>query len=229
MSSQYERELRQVLAGVPTGVEAVIRSCKPPEKERMRLVLERPFLVVRAAGSGMEGTGDLLALRGDLCFPIEVKSTKADKLYLSGRTKDQYDAMVNEGERCNLMPLYAHRLKGVRGDSWRVFRVETSNLTGRLRQLEKWIPPFPKTRTGSNYLNWEDGMPLNRFVALVCSRAGSEAATLSGLTARAAPTETRTVLPKTSNDVPKQSTLTPAMKARTQTNVLAELARRRSS
>ena len=100
MSSQYERELRQVLAGVPSGVEGVIRSCSPIEKERMRLVLNRPFLVVRAAGSGMEGTGDLLALRGDLCFPIEVKSTKADKLYLSGRTKDQYDAMVSEGERC---------------------------------------------------------------------------------------------------------------------------------
>ena len=89
VSSQYERELRQVLAGVPKGVEAVIRSCSPVEKEKMRQVVYRPFLVVRAAGSGMEGTGDLLALRGDLCFPIEVKSTRAEKLYLSGRTKDQ--------------------------------------------------------------------------------------------------------------------------------------------
>ena len=23
-------------------------------------------------------------------------------------------------ERCGLMPLYAHRLKGIRGDSWRI-------------------------------------------------------------------------------------------------------------
>ena len=89
MASQYERELRQVLAGVDKGVEAVIRSCTEEEKEKMRLVTGRPFLVVRAAGSGMEGTGDLLALRGDICFPIEVKSTKASKLYLSGRTMDQ--------------------------------------------------------------------------------------------------------------------------------------------
>ena len=228
MSSQYERELRQVLAGVPTGVEAVIRSCSVPEKERMRLVIDRPFLVVRAAGSGMEGTGDLLALRGDLCFPIEVKSTKADKLYLSGRTKDQYDAMVNEGERCHLMPLYAHRLKGVRGDSWRIFRVETSNLTGRLRQLEKWIPPFPKTRTGSNYLNWSDGMPLNQFISLVCSKVGLDRTTLSSLTARTPPSN-REPLPDTTANVPGQAPLTPALKARTQTNVLAELARRRSS
>ena len=228
MSSQYERELRQVLAGVPKGVESVIRSCTPTEKERMRLVLNRPFLVVRAAGSGMEGTGDLLVLRGDLCFPIEVKSTKANKLYLSGRTKDQYDAMVHEGERCHLMPLYAHRLKGVRGDSWRIFRVETSNLTGRLRQLEKWIPPFPKNRNGSNYLNWEDGMPLNQLVALLCSTAGSEASSLAGLTSRASPPLTSS-LPSTSAGVPQPAPITPALRARTQTNVLAELARRRSS
>ncbi len=227
MSSQYERELRQVLAGVPSGVEGVIRSCSPIEKERMRLVLHRPFLVVRAAGSGMEGTGDLLALRGDLCFPIEVKSTKADKLYLSGRTKDQYDAMVNEGERCHLMPLYAHRLKGVRGDSWRIFRVETSNLSGRLRQLEKWIPAFPKTRNGSNYLNWEDGMPLNQLIALLCSTAGAEAASLAGLTARSS-TISPSALPDTASDVPQPAALSPALRGRTQTNVLAELARRRS-
>ena len=151
----------------------------------MRQVVYRPFLVVRAAGSGMEGTGDLLALRGDLCFPIEVKSTRAEKLYLSGRTKDQYAAMVNEGERCKLMPLYAHRRKGVRGDSWRIFRVQTSNLSGRLRLLEKSIPPFPTNRNGSVYLNWEDGMPLNEFIALVCSTAGSDMDALHSLEVRA--------------------------------------------
>ena len=55
MSSQYERELRQVIAGVPAGVEAVIKSCTEQQKEQMRLAITRPFLVVRAAGSGMEG------------------------------------------------------------------------------------------------------------------------------------------------------------------------------
>ena len=72
MSSQYERELRTVLAGIPKGVDAVTRSCNPLEKARAMQVINRPFLVVRAAGSGMEGSGDLLALRGDICFPIEV-------------------------------------------------------------------------------------------------------------------------------------------------------------
>ena len=79
MGSQYERELRAVLAGIPKGVEAVTRSCDPVAKAKAMQVVERPFLVVRAAGSGMEGSGDLLALRGDMCFPIEVKTSKKSK------------------------------------------------------------------------------------------------------------------------------------------------------
>lgn len=173
MSSQYERELRAVLAGVPKGVDAVTRSCDSVEKARARQVLERPFLVVRAAGSGMEGSGDLLALRGDLCFPIEVKSSKKPKLYLSGRTWDQYQSMIYEGKRCDLMPLYAYRLKGVRGDSWRIFRVEVGRLSGRLGILTRRIPALPLTRNGKPFLDWEQGMPLHLFLALVCRKSTS--------------------------------------------------------
>ena len=167
--SKYERELLAVLAGDEKGVAAVIKSCTEQEKERMNRIQNRPFLVVRAAGSGSEGTGDLLALRGDLCFPIEVKTTKDKKLYLSGRTKDQYDAMEREGERCSLMPLYAHRLKGVRGDSWRIFRVETSTLTGASKKLERSIPPLPLTRNGSKHIDWDKGLPLNEFISILCN------------------------------------------------------------
>ncbi len=170
MTSQYERELRHVLAGIPAGVEAVIKSCTVEEKERMRLVLQRPFLVVRAAGSGIEGSGDLLALRGDVSFPIEVKTTKSKKIYFSGRTLDQYNALAYEGERCGLMPLYAHRLKGIRGDSWRIFRVETSTLEGRLRVLARRIPSLPRTRKGRAFIDWDQGMPLNEFINIVCQQ-----------------------------------------------------------
>ena len=173
MSSQYERELRAVLAGIPKGIDAVTRSCDPIAKARARQVLERPFLVVRAAGSGMEGSGDLLALRGDLCFPIEVKSSKKPKQYLSGRTWDQYQSMIYEGKRCDLMPLYAYRLKGVRGDSWRIFRVEVGRLSGRLGMLTRRIPALPLTRNGKQFLDWEQGMPLHLFLALVCRKSTS--------------------------------------------------------
>tara|TARA_B100000614_G_scaffold71266_1_gene63439 strand:- start:2283 stop:2945 length:663 start_codon:yes stop_codon:yes gene_type:complete len=170
VSSKYERELRQVLAGLTKGVNSIIKSCNEVEKAKMRLIEKRPFLVVRAAGSGIEGSGDLLALRGDTCFPIEVKSSKEAKLYLSGRTVEQYNSLVYEGNRSCLMPLYAYRLKGVRGDSWRIFRVETETLHGKLRKLEPAIPSLPLTRNGKPYLNWEDGLPLNEFIALVCSQ-----------------------------------------------------------
>ncbi len=74
MTGQYERELRAVLAGIPKGVDAVTRSCDPVAKARARQVIERPFLVVRAAGSGMEGSGDLLALRGGpVSFPSKLR------------------------------------------------------------------------------------------------------------------------------------------------------------
>ncbi len=169
----YERELRSVLAGELKGIRAVTRSCTEIERAQSMQVMQRPFLVVRAPGSGSEGTGDLLALRGDICFPIEVKSSKESKLYLSGRTVNQYNSLKEVGERCGLMPLYAYRLKGVRGDSWRIMRVEGTNLTGKLRQLSRKIPSLPLTRNGTPYLGWEHGMPLNRFIALVCGSDSS--------------------------------------------------------
>ena len=168
MASSYERELRAVLAGSPDGVRAVTRSCTELERARAMQVVQRPFLVVRAAGSGMDGSGDLLALRGDICFPIEVKTRADKKVYFSGQTETQLEAMKEIGEKCGLMPLYAHRLKGVRGDSWRIFRVETSTLTGRLATLSKRIPKLPLTRTGKPHLDWDQGLPLHQFLGVVC-------------------------------------------------------------
>ena len=189
MSSKYERELRQVLAGLTKGVDSIIKSCNEIEKAKMKLIEKRPFLVVRAAGSGIEGSGDLLALRGDICFPIEVKSSKEARLYLSGRTVEQYNSLVYEGNRSCLMPLYAYRLKGVRGDSWRLFRVETETLHGKLRKLEPSIPSLPLTRNGKPYLNWEDGLPLNEFIAIVCSQVNSNGDNLKNLQIRSNSTD----------------------------------------
>jgi len=172
VGTNYERELRAVLAGELNGVRAITRSCNEVERARAMQVIQRPFLVVRAPGSGSEGTGDLLVLRGDMCFPIEVKSSKSDKIYLSGRTLDQYNALNSTGERCGLLPLYAFRLKGVRGDSWRIFRVDVEGLSGKLRHLSRSIPKLPLTSRGTHYLNWHEGMPLHRFLALVSKSEG---------------------------------------------------------
>ena len=214
MTGAYERELRDVLSGTEKGVTAVTRSCTPEQKARTRCVLDRPFLVVRAAGSGMEGSGDLVALRGDCCFPIEVKSTKAEKLYFSGRTKDQLNAMIREGERSGLMPLYAHRRKGVRGDSWRLFRVETEGLTGTLARLANMIPPLPLNRNGSPFIDWEQGMPLNQFIGMMCSPLGGEDTPLKTLQQRAKKPNGTTMAEHQEQSV---------------NDILAELERRRSA
>ena len=173
MSSIYERELRSVLAGEEKGVRAVTRSCTESQRAQTMQVCQRPFLVVRAPGSGSEGTGDLLVLRGDMCFPIEVKSSKKSRLYLSGRTVLQYQALVNIGEKCGLQPFYAYRLKSVRGDSWRIFRVNVDNLTGKSRRLASRVPALPLTRNGTPHLDWEKGLPLHKFIALVCRSDGA--------------------------------------------------------
>ena len=173
MGTSYERELRSVLAGELKGVRAVTRSCSEIERARAMRVIQRPFLVVRAPGSGSEGTGDLLALRGDMCFPIEVKSSKSDRIYLSGRTMAQYKALKSTGERCGLLPLYAFRLKGVRGDSWRIMRVDVEGLSGKLRHLSRSIPPLPLTSRDSPHLDWNAGMPVHRFSSLVCKSNGA--------------------------------------------------------
>ena len=168
MASRYERELRAVLIGSPDGVRAVTRSCNAAEKARAMQVIRRPFMVVRAAGSGIAGAGDLLAIRGDISFPIEVKTTKDKKVYLAGRTWEQYLDLQKEGERCGLMPIYAMRLKGVRGDSWRILKVDTSNLTGTLSIIARRLPSLPLTKNKRPYLDWDEGLPLHKFLALLC-------------------------------------------------------------
>ena len=61
----------------------------------------------------------------------------------------------------------------MRGDSWRIFRVEVGKLSGRLGMLTRRIPPLPETRNGKPFLDWDQGMPLHKFLALVCRTEGS--------------------------------------------------------
>ena len=173
MGTSYERELRSVLAGEIKGIRAVSRSCSEVERAKAMRVVRRPVLVVRAPGSGSEGTGDLLALRGDVCFPIEVKTSKSKRIYLSGRTMDQYKSLNSTGEKCGLLPLYAFRLKGVRGDSWRIMKVEVEGLTGKLRHLSRSIPALPLSSRGTPHLDWDAGMPVHKFLSLICGSEGA--------------------------------------------------------
>ena len=52
-------------------------------------------------------------------------------------------------------------------------KVPVDGLTGKLRVLSRSIPNVPLTRNGSPYLNWHDGMPLHRFLALISRSDGA--------------------------------------------------------
>ncbi|MEE9223524.1 MAG: Holliday junction resolvase [Thermoplasmata archaeon] len=163
----YERELKHILHGDLDVIGRATRSCSNEEKECYLRITDRPFVVSRAAGSmGF----DLIALRGDISFPIEVKSSISRTIRFSRSVKNQDQAkwMMGECDRAGLFPVYAYRLKRQRGDSWRIFALETDGLRGTLKVMYKRIPKIEKSALGHHILRWEDGMPLHKFIDYLC-------------------------------------------------------------
>ncbi|UCD91774.1 MAG: Holliday junction resolvase [Methanobacteriota archaeon] len=166
--SDYERELKRILHGDLDIINKVTRTCDDNEKEHYLKIIDKPFVVSRAAGSmGF----DLIALRGDVSFPIEVKTSSRKTIRFSdasGRASDQARWMIRECDRAGLFPVYAYRLKGQRGDSWRVFAMEVEGVKGRLGVMYKRLPKVEKSAVGHYVLRWEDGMQLNKFIDYLC-------------------------------------------------------------
>ena len=106
----YERELKGLLSGDKKVIEKMIRTCDEKETAWYRSLIDNPFLVIRAAGSlGV----DLVALRWDYSFPIEVKSSSEDTLHFSKspRLMEQANRMKDDCDSAHLLPIYAFRLK----------------------------------------------------------------------------------------------------------------------
>lgn len=165
MSSTYERELKGLLAGEDETLRKVTKALDPDVAKSYLKVQSKPFLVVRAAGSlGV----DLVALRGDVSFPIEEKSAASGVIHFSdagGRANEQAERMAAACGRASVIPLYAFRQKNMRGeDPWRVFALPTTGLTGRIQVLYDRLPKVPRTPGGSFVLRWSEGMPLSRFI-----------------------------------------------------------------
>ena len=72
MSSSYERELREILGGNAEIIKRVTKTCEDSQKTQYNKILDNPFITVRAAGS--LGIADLVAIRGDLAFIIEISA-----------------------------------------------------------------------------------------------------------------------------------------------------------
>jgi len=164
-SSAYERELRSILEGEPQVVRKYSRSLPPPERGKLERLIDHPFLIIRAAGSlGF----DLVALRREFAFPIEVKAS-ADPVIrfsaASGRANAQLEAHAEAVARVGLAVLYAYRRLGLRGEeSWRVYMAGEVPEWGVLRLICRRLPQVSRTPEGNGILRWDDGMPLSAFL-----------------------------------------------------------------
>jgi len=159
----YERELKGILTADEEVIKGATKTCSKKEKSRYKEINNIPFIVVRAAGSlGI----DLIAVRGELSFPIEVKSSKEDILYFSrGKLTEQAEDMIDTCTTTRLLPIYAYRLKGQRGDKWRVFSLNVDGLTKKSKVLDRKLPTVEKTDKDNLIMPWENGMPLSEFIS----------------------------------------------------------------
>lgn len=192
MSSDFERELKSILEGDPVTLDRICRSCNREEREGYMEVCSMPFIVIRAAGSfGV----DLVAIRGEISLPIEVKSSVNDRLWL-GKMKQmrQVERFRLQCRRSGVIPIYAFRLKRRKGDAWRLFTVpffghreldlppadvneevlhhfsgENDLLSGRMRMIYDVLPKARITPSGRIVLIWSEGMPLSKFLSYMAS------------------------------------------------------------
>lgn len=164
MGSSYERELKGILTGDEGALRDASRTLDPEQERHYRWTAENPFLVVRGAGSlGV----DLVALRGEFSFPIEVKAASQEVVHFSASSGEYHEQAEEMAELCGeagVVPLYAFRLKGKRGDAWRVYSLPLeSGLDGKAGRLQKKIPNISRTRQDNFVLRWSEGRPLHSF------------------------------------------------------------------
>ena len=167
-ASQYERELKNILEGEAKTLLKVTKTCSVLEKSNYSKITDKPFAVIRAAGSfGV----DLVATRGDISFLAEVKTSVSDTLHFSsvgGKLQKQAKSMKDMCEKTKTLPIYAFRTKGNRGDSWRIFTLDIIGLEGRTSVLHKRLPKLDKSKSGNFVMRWKDGMPLSDFISYLC-------------------------------------------------------------
>ncbi len=166
--SGYERELRTLLSGEPSSVRSYARALPPEERSEFERLIDEPFLVIRGAGSlGL----DLVALRRELAFPIEVKASASPVIRFTaagGRANAQLAAHREAVQKVGLMVLYAYRRLGLRGEeSWRLYVAGQPPERGVLGLVCRGLPPVDTTASGNGVLRWEGGMPLSRFLGRV--------------------------------------------------------------
>ena len=167
-SSQYEREFKNILESEKNILVKITKTCSALEKDNYLSIKNKPFIVVRAAGSfGV----DLVALRGDISFLVEIKTSIHDTIHFSsvgGKLQKQAEKMCRDCEKTKTLPIYAFRLKNFRGDAWRIFTLNVDGLEGRAKVLSNRLPKLDCSKKGSFIMRWGKGLPLSDFINYLC-------------------------------------------------------------
>ncbi|MEF8879050.1 MAG: Holliday junction resolvase [Candidatus Thermoplasmatota archaeon] len=162
--------MKRILEGEKETISKVTKTCSTVEKSNYSKIMNEPFAVVRAAGSlGV----DLVAVRGDISFLTEVKSRNGKTIHFSsmgGKLQQQAEQMKTVCEKTKTLPVYAYRLKGLRGDSWRFFTIDLNHLKGIANILHRRLPKLETSKSGNFVMRWNKGMPLSDFISYLCKK-----------------------------------------------------------
>ena len=127
-------------------------------------IMEKPFVVVRAAGS----FGIDMAVVGSISFLVEEKSSSEDIYHFNApRIVEQAELLLALCSSAGIIPVYAYRLKNMRGhDPWRLFTMELKEgtLEGNDKLVHGRLPKLERTKLNNYVMRWENGMPLHKFI-----------------------------------------------------------------
>jgi hypothetical protein len=166
VSQIYERELKGILMDESEVLKRVTKNLPGDEQLAYLRIKERPFVVVRAAGS----FGVDMAVVGAISFLVEEKSSSSDVYHFnSARTREQALLMKQLCTLPGIIPVFAFRLKNLRGkDPWRLFSMELD--TGKFVGLQgglysRFLKYKLELTIDNNYvMRWENGWPLHQFI-----------------------------------------------------------------
>jgi Holliday junction resolvase len=164
MSSNYERELKDILSGKKRP-PFFSKFDKAKQEDYLKFV-KKPFIVVRATGS--LGVADLVALRGGLSLLIEIKSSIHPIFHFSHQKRliEQAEGLREMCGRAEVLPIYAYYLKHQRSEHWRMFTIDIKTF-GEARPIYKSLPKIDRTKDGNLVMQWQKGMKLSDFLSLI--------------------------------------------------------------
>ena len=86
---------------------------------------------------------------------------------MAGKLQQQADAIHQLCQQTHTLPLYAFRLKNIRGDTWRLFTLDDLTLSGRLAIIHRRLPMLERSKKNFYIMRWKEGKPLSSFIEYI--------------------------------------------------------------